>query len=89
MRSMALPIPWTEGGSGDEPGFLFARPIGTKRRSNGRVAMMEFAEIFADDLPTVVYVYSSLVCMAALAAMALWMTRAPRAESLQLSYRRA
>ena len=50
--------------------------------------MMEFAEIFADDLPTVVYVCSSLVCLAALAAMAVWMTRAPRTESLKLSYRR-
>jgi hypothetical protein len=51
--------------------------------------MMEFAEIFADDLPTVVYVYSSLVCLLALAAMGLWMTRAPRADSLKLSHSRA
>jgi len=51
--------------------------------------MMEFAEIFADGLPTVMYVCSSLVCLAALATMALWMTRAPRAESLKLSYSRA
>ena len=49
--------------------------------------MMEFAGIFADDLPTAVHVYSSLVCLAAFAAIALWMTRAPRAESLKLSYR--
>jgi len=41
--------------------------------------MMEFAGIFADGLPTAVYVCSSLVCLAAFAAMALWMTvhRAP------------
>jgi hypothetical protein len=51
--------------------------------------MMEFADLFADDLSTAVYVYGSLMFLSAFALAGWWMTGPPRAEWLKLSYRRA
>jgi len=41
--------------------------------------MMEFAPIFADALPTAVYVAGSLANLAAFAVVAAWLLHAPRA----------
>lgn len=51
--------------------------------------MMEFAPIFADALPTAVYVAGSLAGLAAFAAVAAWLLRVPRAETLEIAFARA
>ena len=51
--------------------------------------MLEFAPIFADALPTAVYLYGSFACLAAFAAVAAWVLHAPRAEPVETAFARA